>query len=115
MPMAVRHVSLLAVLALALASIARAQGGRLAPIPRAQAVSTHGPYEMGACEACHQRHDAANPGPALKVSNDLCFECHEDFKGSAPVRMDAAVHPIVKSDCTTCHNPHNARKKRLRI
>ncbi len=111
--MRLRLAPLLASLPLALA--ARAENGRLAPIPRAEAVSSHGPYTMGACEACHQRHDASNPGPALKVSNDLCYECHDEFRGSAPVRMEKALHPIVKADCTSCHNPHNARKKRLRL
>jgi predicted CXXCH cytochrome family protein len=108
-----RLAPLLALAAFALA--ARAENPRLAPIPKEEAVSTHGPYEMGACETCHQRHDAANPGPALKVSNDLCYECHDEFKGSAPVKMEKADHPAVKAACTTCHNPHNARKKRLRM
>ncbi|HET8538348.1 MAG TPA: cytochrome c3 family protein [Anaeromyxobacter sp.] len=108
-----RLATLLALSALALA--ARAADNRLAPIPREQAISTHGPYEMGACETCHQRHDAANPGPALKISNDLCYECHDEFKGSAPVKMEKSFHPTVKADCTLCHNPHNAKKKRLRL
>jgi len=110
-----RLAPLLALGALILcAGPARAEN-RLAPIPREQAVSTHGPYEMGACETCHQRHEAENPGPALKVSNDLCFECHDEFRGSSPIKMDKAVHPMVKATCTTCHNPHNAKKKRLRL
>jgi predicted CXXCH cytochrome family protein len=103
---------------LALAVAARALGAdanRLAPIPKAEAVSSHGPYEMGACETCHQRHDASNPGPALKVTNDLCFECHDEFKGSAPVKMESSVHPTAKAPCTMCHNPHNSKKKRLRM
>jgi predicted CXXCH cytochrome family protein len=101
-----------------LALAARASGAepsKLAPIPKEEAISSHSPYEMGACETCHQRHEAANPGPALKVSNDLCYECHDEFKGSAPVKMEKADHPAVKVACTTCHNPHNARKKRLRM
>ncbi len=113
--MHIRLAPLLTVVTLAAAVAARAENTRLAPIPKEQAISTHGPYEMGACETCHQRHDAADPGPALKVSNDLCFECHDEFKGAAPVKMEKAVHPTVKAACTTCHNPHNARKKRLRL
>ena len=103
---------------LALALAARAGGAepsKLAPIPKEEAVSSHSPYEMGACETCHQRHDAANPGPALKVTNELCFECHDEFKGTAPVKMESAVHPTTKAACTTCHNPHNSRKKKLRM
>src|SRR5512138_3143734 len=77
--MSMRLASFLLIGALATPAIA-AEPGRLAPIPKEEAVSTHGPYEMGACETCHQRHDPANPGPALKISNDLCFECHDEFK-----------------------------------
>ena len=97
------------------APIARAAENRLAPVPPLEAVSTHGPYEMGACETCHQRHDAQDPGSALKVSNDLCFECHDEFRGKAKVKLEAAVHPAVTASCTTCHNPHNSRKKKLRL
>lgn len=110
-----RLPSILALAVLALAVSARAGDGRLAPIPNREAVSTHSPYEMGACETCHQRHDAKDPGPALKLSNDLCFDCHDEFKGGTPVKMEKTVHPSVKVPCTMCHNPHNARKKRLRM
>ena len=113
--MNIRLAPFLVVGALAAAVVARAEGSRLAPIPKEEAASTHGPYEMGACETCHQRHDAANPGAALKVSNDLCFECHDEFKGSAPVKMERSVHPTTKAACTTCHNPHNSKKKKLRM
>lgn len=106
---------LLAVGALALAPAARGENKRLAPIPSAQAVSTHGPYEMGACDTCHQRKDPTNPGAALKVSNDLCYDCHDEFNGSAPVKMEKAIHPTAKIGCTTCHNPHNSKKKKLRM
>ena len=112
--MSMRLATLLVLGALATAALA-AEPSRLAPIPNAEAVSTHGPYEMGACETCHQRHDAANPGPVVKISNELCFECHDEFKGAAPVKMESAVHPTTKAACTTCHNPHNARKKKLRM
>lgn len=103
------------VVVLLAAALARAEGSRLAPVPKADAVSTHGPYEMGACETCHQRSDPANPGPALEVTNALCFECHEEFKGTTPVRMEHALHPSTPAACTTCHNPHNSRKKKLRL
>jgi predicted CXXCH cytochrome family protein len=103
------------VLTLTAGRVARAEPSALAPIPEAEAKSTHGPYQSGACETCHQRHDALDPGPAVKVSNDLCFDCHDEFRGKAPVRMDKAVHPKIASNCTKCHNPHNARKTKLRM
>jgi predicted CXXCH cytochrome family protein len=100
---------------LASVGLARAEGNRLAPVPTQDAASTHGPYEMGACETCHQRHDAANPGAAVRVSNDLCYDCHEEFRGTAPVKMERAVHPRSAATCTACHNPHNSKKKKLRL
>ena len=93
----------------------RAEPSKLAPIPEDQAKSTHGPFQSGNCETCHQRHDALDPGPAVKVSNDLCYDCHDEFRGKTRVRMDRAVHPKNVDACTKCHNPHNARKAKLRM
>jgi predicted CXXCH cytochrome family protein len=97
------------------AGLARGESNRLAPVPTKEASSTHGPYEMGACETCHQRHDASNPGAAVSVSNDLCYDCHEEFRGSSPVKMERSLHPKNVASCTACHNPHNSRKKKLRL
>jgi len=110
-----RLAPLLTVIVLAVAGLARAEANRLAPIAASDAASTHGPYEMGACETCHERHDAKNPGAAVKVSNDLCYDCHDEFRGSAPVKMESSVHPKNVAACTICHNPHNSRKKKLRL
>jgi predicted CXXCH cytochrome family protein len=96
-------------------TVARAAEGRLAPVPPAEAASTHGPFEMGACEACHERHDAGDPGAAPARSNDLCFGCHDEFRGTSAVKLESVVHPGAKADCTGCHNPHNSRKKKLRL
>lgn len=113
--MSTRLAPLLTAAALALVGLARAEANRLAPIPASEAVSTHGPFESGACETCHQRHDGKNPGAALKVSNDLCFDCHDEFRGTAPVKMERSMHPKNVAACTTCHNPHNSRKRKLRM
>lgn len=114
--MRIRLVSLSAASALALgAGAAAAAEGRLAPIPRTEAVSTHGPFEMGACDTCHERSDPKNPGATLKASEDLCFECHDEFRSAAPVKIERALHPLAKAGCTTCHNPHNSKNKKLRI
>ena len=115
MPKRLALLAAASALALLIAGPARAARSRLAPIPEAEARSTHGPYQMGACETCHERHEAANPGPAVKVSNDLCYDCHDEFRGKAPVKMDKAVHPKNVAACTNCHNPHNARKLKLRL
>lgn len=115
--MRTRLVPLVALGALAAGAAvsAGAANDRLAPIPPTEAASTHGPFEMGACEACHQRHDARNPGAAPARSNDLCFGCHDEFRGTSAVRLESMVHPGASADCTACHNPHNSRKKKLRL
>jgi predicted CXXCH cytochrome family protein len=88
---------------------------RLAPIDAGEAKSTHGPYASGACEACHERHDAANPGRAVKADDAACVGCHEEFAAASQVRLDRAVHPASQGPCTGCHNPHNARKPKLQM
>ncbi len=94
-------------------SPARAGDPRLAPLKRADAVSTHGPYASGACDACHEHGRAPHPGKPLKASNDLCFDCHDEFRDAAPVRMDRRLHPVTQEACITCHSPHNSRKRKL--
>ena len=94
---------------------ARAGGGRLAPVEAREAKSTHGPYGSGACETCHERHDAANPGRAVKANDAACVGCHEEFAAGSQVRLDRAVHPVSDAPCTGCHNPHNARKPKLQM
>lgn len=88
------------------AGAAWAAGRSLAPIPQDQAVSTHGPFEMGDCATCHVGA-APRPGRLLKPASDLCLDCHEDFAAQV------AKHPRVKGNCTMCHSPHNSRKKKL--
>ena len=87
----------------------------LAPIPATEAVSTHGPYTAGTCEVCHERHEPSNPGRAIKVSNDLCYDCHDAYRGAARVPMERWLHPMNLAPCTRCHNPHNSRKPKLRL
>lgn len=112
--MFIRKAALLVVgVLLGTAGVARGANSRLAPIPRDQAISSHGPFEMGACDTCHERSDPRNPGSA-SATNDTCFECHDEFKGSAPVKMDKALHPKSGSaNCVGCHTPHNSRNKKL--
>lgn len=104
-------VLLAAALALA-APAARAQANRLAPVPRDQATVVHGPFEQGACDACHARADQKDPGPAA-VSKETCLACHDEFGGKAPVRVGKGKAHPVKGECTGCHNPHNSKKKKL--
>lgn len=95
------------------AGSARGADRRLAPLPRDQAVSSHGPFEMGACDTCHARNDPGNPGPA-SAGNEACFGCHDEFKGGAPVKMDKTLHPRSSgTSCVACHSPHNSRSRKL--
>ena len=103
----------LAVASLLVAAVASAAESRFAAVPNDQAVSTHGPYEAGACETCHERADKTNPGKALKVTNELCFDCHDDFKSTTAVKLDKKKHPAGTTACTKCHNPHNSKKRKL--
>jgi predicted CXXCH cytochrome family protein len=92
---------------------ALAEPGPLAPLPKDQAVSSHPPFETGACGICHARGDPANPGPA-RVADEVCTGCHDDFAGGASVKMDTALHPTaVGTLCVGCHRPHNSAKKKL--
>ncbi|GEJ56764.1 cytochrome c3 family protein [Anaeromyxobacter diazotrophicus] len=98
---------LLVLIALAADGSARAPN-RLAPLPAGQWISTHGPYEMGACNACHDPSDPnAPPGRLRKKSNALCFDCHDDYQ--RPMKG----HPSPEDECVVCHSPHNAKKKKL--
>jgi predicted CXXCH cytochrome family protein len=104
--MAARHAFAAgAALLLASTPVGAAPRG-LAPIPRGEAVSTHGPFEAGECKACHAGTNA-RPGKVRVSGNALCFECHEEFK--KPV----ASHTDDPGACTGCHSPHNARKPKL--
>ncbi|HET9552640.1 MAG TPA: cytochrome c3 family protein [Anaeromyxobacteraceae bacterium] len=102
---------LAALLALA-AGPAAAANPRLAPLPKGEALVVHGPYEQGACDTCHERADAKNPGRAA-VTKETCLACHDEFGGSAPVRIGKGKNHPIKGECTGCHNPHNSAKKKL--
>lgn len=104
--------AVLAAALLALAPAARAGAARLAPLPRAEAVVVHGPYEQGACDACHARGDPRDPGPAT-ASKEACLACHDEFGGTAPVRIGKGRSHPIKGECVGCHNPHNSRKRKL--
>jgi predicted CXXCH cytochrome family protein len=92
-----------------LVSTALAAGSsRLAPIADAESVSRHAPYESGQCDVCHEGGGRGRaPGRIAKAGNALCFDCHDEFKKTVK------GHPAAASACTSCHSPHNSRKKKL--
>ncbi len=104
-------LAVLAALALS-AAPALAGDARLAPLPREKAVVVHGPYEQGDCDTCHASADPKAPGPA-KVTKETCLACHDEFGGTAPVRVGKGKSHPVKGECIGCHNPHKSAKKKL--
>jgi predicted CXXCH cytochrome family protein len=102
--LSMKHLALVALVASA-APPAFADAGRLKPLARSEARSTHGPFEMGECNVCHQRN-GANPGPVTKAMPQLCLDCHDDLAATKK------GHPS-RGNCGGCHSPHNARKPKL--
>lgn len=104
--MSVRHLMIAATATLLLGPAEVSAAGGLAPLPRREAISTHGPFEAGDCGACHVGK-GRKPGKLRRAGNDLCFECHEEY------RKPVANHADGDASCTSCHSPHNARKPKL--
>lgn len=72
---------------------------------------SHAPYIQGNCSICHQRDNPKNPGSLKGPINDQCLRCHEATRHK--LESSRGVHKPVKSDCTTCHNPHNSNYRML--
>jgi len=85
---------------------------RLAPLPREEAKVVHGPFGQGDCDACHERADPKDPGPA-PLGKEGCLSCHDEFEGKARVRVGKGKHHPAEDACAKCHNPHNSKKKKL--
>lgn len=85
----------------------------LAPLPAQPApVSSHAPFESGDCALCHAGTDPRKPGPVTASGPQACLGCHEEFAG---VLARPHVHAPAKQNCTACHNPHNARQRKLLV
>lgn len=99
--------------AAAVTSARAAAPGSLAPLPaKPSPASSHAPFEAGDCNICHQSADPKQPGPVVKQGPALCLECHEEFAG---VMKREHTHAPARSDCTNCHNPHNAKYRKLML
>jgi predicted CXXCH cytochrome family protein len=82
----------------------------LAPLPAAEARSSHAPYEAGDCSLCHVRSSARDPGPTSKRTPALCVDCHGEL---AAVAQLPVKHPPAVEACTQCHNPHNSAHPKM--
>ena len=80
---------------------------QLEPLPSGMAaVSLHSPFADGNCGLCHQKQATTEPGPLLKDANEICLDCHEDFKQFLARKFP---HAPAMASCVNCHNPHNAK------
>ncbi|MCX7770130.1 MAG: cytochrome c3 family protein [Proteobacteria bacterium] len=75
----------------------------------------HGPFAAGSCEVCHDLHSSDYPHQLKMETNDLCINCHQEFKKPGITHV-VSKHPLSgKKDpsrpgkmlqCSSCHNPH---------
>jgi predicted CXXCH cytochrome family protein len=78
--------------------------------------SRHAALDMG-CETCHVTHKSAEKPERefmyhlTKNSPALCADCHDPKDaGIAKAHQD---QPLGKSDCLTCHDPHQSTRPKL--
>lgn len=81
------------------------------PLPAGVSVSSlHSPFADGNCILCHMKQDPKEPGPLLKAVNEICLDCHEDFK---KYLTRPFTHAPAIGSCVNCHNPHNSQYPKL--
>ncbi|HEX8924802.1 MAG TPA: cytochrome c3 family protein [Terriglobales bacterium] len=91
--------------------VARISDSRLAPLASSEkAVSYHAPFDSGDCSICHQSNDVKNPGAITTAGNEMCMNCHDDFRQTLARKY---AHPPSQKNCLACHNPHNSKQPKL--
>jgi predicted CXXCH cytochrome family protein len=75
---------------------------------RGTAPYVHTPIAQGACKHCHDVSASKAGFGLIKRDLDLCLSCHEDQKAFYKKKV---IHPPVKMDCISCHNPHQSPYK----
>jgi len=68
----------------------------------------HTPIAQGSCKYCHDVTASKARFGLIKSDLDLCLSCHEDQKAFYKQKV---IHPPVKMDCISCHNPHQSPYK----
>jgi DmsE family decaheme c-type cytochrome len=74
--------------------------------PSSHPLRVEDPVRAGAmiCSDCHNPHGSvANGLLARPRLNDLCFDCHAEYRG--PTIFE---HAPVSEDCSLCHQPHGS-------
>ncbi len=81
-----------------------------------QGGSRHAALDMG-CDACHVTHRTSDKGDReatyhlTKNAPALCIDCH-DTK-DANLAKTHQNQPFEKTDCVTCHDPHQSKSPKL--
>jgi len=75
----------------------------------------HGPFAAGSCSECHDVHSSDYPHQLKLEGNDLCINCHNEFK-KPDISHVVTKHPLSNRkdpsrpgkmlQCSSCHNPH---------
>ena len=94
-------------------TVSAIQSYQLQPLPTGVAAqSLHAPFAGANCSFCHEKEDTKAPGPLLKPTNEICLDCHEDFKQYMARKFK---HSPVMASCSNCHNAHNSKYTMLLV
>jgi predicted CXXCH cytochrome family protein len=76
--------------------------------------SMHPPVGENDCLVCHNPHKSENDNLLKSRLNILCFECHYEKVSDTSDQTLLYYHePPTKDLCTSCHDPHMSKKKKL--
>jgi predicted CXXCH cytochrome family protein len=81
---------------------------RVSPFAVNVEMIVHYPYMEKECLSCH---DEDSKSEIVMKQPDLCYMCHDDYSN-----IYSTVHgPVSGGYCTSCHNPHMSKEKKLLI
>ncbi|HSM92572.1 MAG TPA: cytochrome c3 family protein [Anaeromyxobacteraceae bacterium] len=71
----------------------------------------HDPVKDGSCLDCHRGHGSDQRALLVREPGRLCADCHDVEDAGAVKRHGGYL--FAQADCTGCHLPHSATKKKL--